>query len=258
MNPISLLFAAAAARVRRKKEFPAAKLIVYHSYPDFIHYRDPKAGQGHYKPHKPKGIGINKCFTCSKSNLQEVSIEPLVSLVHLCIKFIVTAIVFSTPLGWFPLPDCLLLTTVVYSLQRSIKIHRSEVATPACRTCNVCQSMYEKMEVVTVSSLRRHPSRNMQVAAGNWNMVNKWWKCFNFIQHLPAVDIDRANWCSDIWEADEGLRILFLCLAFFKCQAGLEWWLSPAGRIRNILQQTSTTGPGYTFNQIVWCSWAGF
>lgn len=139
-------------------------MIVYHCYPDFIHCRDPKAGRGHYKPRKPKGIGINTCFTCSKSNLQEVSIEPLVSLVHLCIKCILTVTVFSTPLGCIPLLDCLPLTTVVYSTQRSIKIHRSEVATPACRACDVCQSTYEKS---MLSSLLETSVCHMQVPAGN-------------------------------------------------------------------------------------------
>lgn len=166
MNPVSLFSAVTKVKKKKKEESLAAKLIVYHCYPDFIHCRDPKAGRGHYKPCKPKGIGINTCFMGSKSNLQEVSIEPLVSLVHLCIKCTVTVTVFSMPLGCVPLPDCLPLTTVVCSTQRSIKIHWSEVATPACRTCSVCQSMYEKMDSMLSSSLETSDC-HMQLAAGN-------------------------------------------------------------------------------------------
>lgn len=134
----------------KKKEIPAAKLIVYHCYPDFIHCKDPGAGRGRYKPRKPKGTGINMC---SKTNLQEVLIGPLVSLVHLCIKCIFTATVFSSPMGCVPFGYCLPLPTAVYSTQKSIKIHRSEVATPACRTCSVYQSMYEKMNSILLSPL---------------------------------------------------------------------------------------------------------
>lgn len=43
---------------------------------------------------------------------------------------------------------------------------------------------------------------------------------------------------------------------FLKCQAGLEWRLSSPRRIRNILQQIYTTGPGYTCSQTwMWLSW---
>lgn len=86
INPVSLFSAVTKVKKKKEEESPAAKLTVYHCYPDFIHCRDPKAGRGHYKPRKPKGIGINMCFMGSKSNLQEVSIESLVLLVHLCIK----------------------------------------------------------------------------------------------------------------------------------------------------------------------------
>lgn len=82
--------------------------------------------------------------------------------------------------------------------------------------------------------------------AGYWNIVSKWWKFLHFSQHCPAAHGNITNRCSEIWVADEGLRILFFSLAFPKCQAGLEWRLSPPRRIRNILQQTSTTGPAYT------------
>lgn len=130
-------------------------MIAYHCYPDFIHCRDPKAGQGHYEPRKPKGIGINTCFTC---NLQEVSIELLVSLVHLCIKCLLTVTVFSTPLGCVPLPDCLPLTTVVYSTQRSFKIHWLELATPACGTRGVCARACTRRWTVCCRPLWRCPS----------------------------------------------------------------------------------------------------
>lgn len=70
-------------------KFPPAKLIVYHCFLDLIHCRDlgagRKMGQGHYKSCKPKGILINRYFTCCKSNLQDILIQSacqLGALVH--------------------------------------------------------------------------------------------------------------------------------------------------------------------------------
>lgn len=63
-------------------KFPPANLIVRGCYLDLIHCRDlgagRKIGQGHYKSCKPKGILINRRFTCCKSNLQDILIQPLV------------------------------------------------------------------------------------------------------------------------------------------------------------------------------------